>query len=108
MLRIFKFIRIIKMVRAIRFLKKLDALEEKDRTGVFRSFLKIFRSLFLMMFSAHFLGCMFFLLIDPSTDENWLRAYDEEMADNGENSEIYMSCLYWAVATVIAASIPVS
>ena len=88
------------MVRAVRFLKKLDQLEERDRTGVFRTFLKVFRSLFLMMLSAHFLGCMFYLLIDTSSDVNWLRFYDEDLADEGLDFEKYITSVYWAVMTV--------
>ena len=57
-LRALRFIRMLKMVRAVKFLNKLSQLEEKDRSGSLRTVLKVFRALFLMLFSAHFLGCM--------------------------------------------------
>jgi len=101
-LKILKFIRILKMVRAVRFLNKLSQLEEKDRSGSLRTILKVFRSLFLMMFSAHFLGCMFVLLRASSETEdlnNWMDAYDPELRDQ-DNIQIYVVCLYWALATV--------
>ncbi|EKX38296.1 hypothetical protein GUITHDRAFT_77342, partial [Guillardia theta CCMP2712] len=99
-LRVLKFIRILKMVRAVRFLNKLSQLEEKDRSGSLRTVLKIFRSIFLMVFSAHFLGCMFVMMIDPASADNWMRAYNPEIADHGSDIEKYVLCLYWALATV--------
>jgi hypothetical protein len=111
-LKVLKFIRILKLARAVKFMKKLDQLEEKDRTGSLRTVLNIFRSIFMMLFSAHFLGCMFVLLrdsnLEASGDENnWLDAYDPELRDK-DNLQRYVACLYWAIATVstIGMSLP--
>ena len=102
-LKALKFIRILKMVRAIRFLRKLDDLEERDQTGSLRTFFKIFRSIFLMLISAHFLGCLFVMLrdayLDVYADKNWMDAYDSDLR-NESQVEQYVACLYWAVATV--------
>ena len=103
-LKVLKFIRILKMVRAVRFLNKLSQLEEKDRSGSLRTVLKVFRSLFLMMFSAHFLGCMFVLLreqtmTDSEDFDNWMDQYDADLRDK-DNTQKYVVCLYWALATV--------
>jgi len=66
----------------------------------------------MMLFSAHFLGCMFVLLrdsnLEASGDENnWLDAYDPELRDK-DNLQRYVACLYWAIATVstIGISLP--
>ncbi|EKX41175.1 hypothetical protein GUITHDRAFT_74855, partial [Guillardia theta CCMP2712] len=100
-LKVLKFIRILKMVRAVRFLNKLSQLEEKDRSGSLRTILKTFRSVFLMLFSAHFLGCMFIMMISSDSKENWLSAYDEELAQSkSRDVEKYVVSLYWALTTV--------
>ncbi len=103
MLKALKFIRILKMVRAVKFMKKLDQIEERDATGSMRTILKIFRSLFMMMFSAHFLGCMFVMLrdgaLEATGEKNWMDAYDPELRE-APNVEKYVACLYWALATV--------
>jgi hypothetical protein len=103
-LKALRFIRIFKMVRAVKFLNKLSQLEEKDRSGSLRTILKVFRALFLMLFSAHFLGCMFVLLRDqtmksPDDTDNWMDQYDADLRD-ADNTQKYVACLYWALATV--------
>jgi hypothetical protein len=108
-LKALKFIRILKMVRAIRFLSKLDQLEEKDRTGSLRVAFKVSRAFFMMMFSAHFLGCMFVLVRDSSIEansddlNNWMDSYDPTIRD-APKIEQYVLCLYWAISTVSVSS----
>jgi len=84
-LKTLKFIRILKMLRAVRFLRKLDDLEERDQTGSLRTFFKVFRSIFIMVISAHFLGCLFVMLRDALLEtvgtDNWMDAYDTDMRD---------------------------
>jgi len=60
-LKALKFIRLLKILRVVKFLDKLKQLEAKDQSGSLRVFLQIFRALFIMVFSAHFYGCMFVL-----------------------------------------------
>jgi hypothetical protein len=102
-LKSLKFIRMLKMVRAVRFLRMLDDLEERDQTGSLRTFFKIFRSIFMMLISAHFLGCMFIMLretlLDTRGNDNWMDAYDTDLHD-ADVVEQYVACLYWAIATV--------
>jgi len=57
-----------------------------------------------MMFSAHFLGCMFVLLRDQTMQDsedidNWMDQYDSDLR-NKDNVQKYIVCLYWAIATV--------
>jgi hypothetical protein len=112
-LKALKFIRILKMVRAVRFLRKLDQLEQRDTTGSLQTIIKIFRSIFIMVFLAHFLGCMFVLLrsiqleANPDDLNNWMDAYDPDLR-NADKIEQYFACFYWALATVttIGLSLP--
>jgi hypothetical protein len=104
-LKILKFIRILKLARAVKFMRKLDQLEEKDRTGSMKTVLNVFRSVLIMIFSAHFLGCMFILLRDLNMDHldddqaNWMDTFDSELRYQSAY-ERYIACLYWAIATV--------
>jgi hypothetical protein len=100
------------MVRAVRFLNKLSQLEEKDRSGGLRTVLKIFRALFLMVFSAHFLGCMFVLLRDATMQgeddfNNWLDAYDDSLR-HAHNTEKYVAAPYPALLNPIPPSLILS
>lgn len=104
-LKALKFIRILKVVRAIRFLRMLDQFEKKDSTGALRTCLKVFRAIFLVAFTAHFHGCMFFLLRtienenDPDNLDNWMDAYDPELR-YVTSLEQYTASFCWALATV--------
>jgi len=78
---------------------KLNQLEQKDGFGVFKKTLRIFKSIFLMVFVSHLLGCFFTMLIDPNSEENWLYAYDPKMMD-APVWERYTVSLYWAIITI--------
>jgi len=74
-----RLIRILKIVRAVRFLQKINQLEQKDTTGTLKMFLSVFRAVFLMVFVAHFLACIFYLIVNKKPDEetgeigpNWM------------------------------------
>jgi len=102
-LKTMKFIRMLKMLRAFRFLKKLDDLEERDQTGVLRTFFTVFRSIFIMLISAHFLGCVFVVIRDSNLEkngsDNWMDAYDSELRDAASFDQ-YVASLYWSFATI--------
>ena len=102
-LKVLKFVRILKMVRAVRFLRMLDKLEERDTTGSLRTFFRIFRSIFMMSISSHFLGCVFIMLRDAFLEkyghQNWMDAYEPDLRD-ADYAQQYVACVYWAVATV--------
>ena len=103
-LKALKFIRLLKILRVVKFLDKLKQLEAKDQSGSLRVFLQIFRALFIMVFSAHFYGCMFVLFRDqamssPENMDNWMDQYDPDLRDK-ENEQKYVASIYWALATV--------
>jgi Ca2+-binding EF-hand superfamily protein len=103
-LKALKFIRLLKILRVVKLLDKLKQLETKDRSGSLRVLLQIFRALLIMVFSAHFHGCMFILIRDqamsgPEDMDNWMDQYDPDLRDE-ENEQRYVVCIYWALATV--------
>ena len=101
-LRALRLIRIMKIIRAVRFLQKLSQLEEKDTTGTLKTCVSVFRATFLMVFVAHILACIFYLMIDKSSLDNWMGAFEPELLDfdkNG-NEKRYILGLYWAIITI--------
>jgi hypothetical protein len=74
-------------------------LEQKDGFGVFKKTLRIFKSIFLMVFVSHLLGCFFTMLIDPNSEDNWLYAYNPKLMD-APVWERYTVSLYWAIITI--------
>ena len=107
-----KFIRILKMVRAVRFLRKLDQLEQRDTTGTLTILFKIFRAVLSAVFSAHFLGCMFYMIFnkdnvrsgDTLSGDNWISAYylnydTEPRGTPVSVFKLYITSVYWGLAT---------
>eukprot|EP00961_Rhodomonas_salina_P157074 2114592-Rhodomonas_salina.1 len=71
---------------------KLNKLEQKDGFEFLRTFIRLFKSgkppiphilIFLLVFVAHFAGCIFVMLTKGSPEWNWLKAYDEEILYEG-------------------------
>lgn len=91
-LRPLRLVRILKIVRAVRFLQKLHQLEQKDTTGALKTGVSIFRAIFLMVFVAHSLACIFYLMIDKESTNNWMGAADPSMLDfeRTTNTERYV------------------
>ena len=104
-----RLIRILKIVRAVRFLQKINQLEQKDTTGTLKTFLSVFRAVFLMVFVAHFLACIFYLIVDktPNADtgefeDNWMSAVHPVFLDFEQTSNVerYVLGFYWAIVTI--------
>jgi len=94
-LKIMKIARILKMIRAVRFVDKRKQLEQKDASGALKTILKVFRSIFLMVLVAYFLGCIFVMVIDLSPEPfNWIERYDPSLLD-APNEQKYIAALYW-------------
>ncbi|KAJ1474079.1 hypothetical protein T484DRAFT_1833692 [Baffinella frigidus] len=76
-MKVLRLTRVLKMLRAVRFLDKLNQLEAREGMGGLKFFVRIFRSVFLLVFVAHFLGCMFVLFVpeDPAV-KSWMSSYD--------------------------------
>lgn len=47
--------------------------------------------MFLLVFVAHFAGCIFVMLLKQNTAWNWLKAYDEELLDEGDFTQYTVS-----------------
>lgn len=101
-LRALRLIRIMKIIRAVRFLQKLNQIEEKDTTGTLKTCVSVFRATFMMVFVAHVLACIFYLMIDKTSEDNWMAAFSPEVLDfeQKNNDERYILGLYWAVITI--------
>jgi hypothetical protein len=67
----------------------------QDASGAVKSLIKIFRSIFVMVFVAHLLGCVFLMMIDWTGDPvNWLSRYDASLMDS-PNEYKYVAAMYW-------------
>ena len=101
-LRALRLVRILKIVRAVRFLSKLNQLKQRDTTGALKTIVSVFRASFLLVFAAHLLACLFYLLIDKSSTDNWLYSFDPSSLDfeNTSNDVRYVLGFYWAVITI--------
>merc|ERR1712166_1472572 len=62
---------------------------------------------FIILFAAHWLGCIFFFIarIQPAekTNKTWLTEYLSDVDDPiGERGDVekYIACLYWALTTM--------
>ena len=55
--------------------------------------------MFLLVFSAHVLGCFITIIMQSEPDNNWLLHYNAELA-NGESWVRYLTAMYWATVTL--------
>ena len=85
-LRPLRLVRILKMARAVRFLQKLSQLEQKDTTGTLKTVVSVFRAIFVMVFVAHALACVFYMIIDKTSEDNWMATADPDMLDFDKTS----------------------
>ena len=56
-------------------------------------------ALFLLVFSAHVLGCFITIIMQSEPDNNWLLHYNAELA-NGDSWVRYLTAMYWATVTL--------
>mmetsp|Transcript_8284 Transcript_8284/g.19344 ORF Transcript_8284/g.19344 Transcript_8284/m.19344 type:complete len:757 (-) Transcript_8284:2630-4900(-) len=101
-LRILKAVRMLKLVRAVKLMDVLSKLQEKEGFATFKRLLQIAKSVFVMGYSAHLIGCIFTMLIDEErfgAGVHWLAAYDPELVEQ-DNWHRYIAAVYWASVTV--------
>ena len=99
-IRILRFIRMLKIIRAVRFVSRLNKLKNRDGLEVLAPIIGISTSIFILVFTAHLLGCFFTMLLASETDDvNWLTHYNPELSDAGDQTR-YVVALYWAMISV--------
>ena len=87
-------------------LRLIKMLEKRSR-GTLTVVLILSRSVFLLIFTAHSMGCFFTMLANAEDQElNWLSAYMAQTGgvwdptDDATLSDRYVTALYWAIVTV--------
>ena len=98
-LRGLKVVRLLKLLRAARVFKRLNEMSQKEGFEWLKLTLGIFRSILLILYCAHLLGCFFTMLFVDDSSKNWMYAYNAELqfADDWER---YITALYWAVISI--------
>ena len=99
LLRALRFIRLLKLLRGVRLLSKLSHLAQKEGLENFSGLIGIVSAVYLLVFVAHTLGCIFTLLIGVDESENWLEHYNPALVD-AENFVRYVVAVYWAIVTI--------
>ena len=95
-----KLIRMVRLVRAAKFINKLNKLKEREGMEAFGAAIGISSAMFILIFSAHFLGCFFTLLAGSESDkENWVMHYNPDLVDADDVTR-YILALYWAVISL--------
>ena len=99
-----KLIRMVRLVRAAKFLSKLSKLKEKEGMEAFGAAIGVASAIFLLLFSAHLLGCFFAMLAAAETGPSWLTRYDAVLGSPGLESADgftrYVVAVYWAVVSL--------
>jgi hypothetical protein len=99
-IRILRFVRMLKLIRAVRLIGRLNKLKHRDGLEVLAPIIGISTSIFILVFTAHLLGCFFTMLLASETDDvNWLTHYNPELSDAGDQTR-YVVALYWAMISV--------
>ena len=94
-----KMFRIFKVVKGLKFVNRLSKLRRAEGVESLTVAIGVLKSVFVMLFTAHVLGCMFIALASGSPDQNWLEHYSPEAADDTIWVR-YVIALYWAIVTI--------
>ena len=94
-----KFIRMLRLIRAWKFLNRLKKLKDRDGFEAFGSLVTLGSALFLLIFFAHLLGCLFTVMASSEPDYNWLVHYSPDIAQ-ADQWVRYLCAMYWATITV--------
>jgi voltage-gated potassium channel Kch len=94
-----RLIRTLKLFRAVKFVNKLNKLKQREGYELLGSVLGIFSAVFILVFTAHLLGCVATLVLAADPDNNWLLHYNPALADAPDGVR-YTTALYWATVSV--------
>ena len=98
-MRILKMVRLLKLIRAVRVFHFLGELAHKDGFAWLKSTIRVLRSLFLIIFAAHALGCFFYLFFVPESDVNWMYTYRPNLR-TADDWTRYVTAMYWATISI--------
>jgi CRP-like cAMP-binding protein len=98
-MRVLKLVRLLKLVRAVKVFRKLSEVGHKEGFAWLRSTLGVLRSIFLIVFAAHTLGCFFYLAFVPNSAVNWMYTYRPSLEYAGDWPQ-YVTALYWAIISI--------
>ena len=94
-----KFVRMLRLVRAWKFVSQLKKLKDRDGFEAVGTAVTLATALFILIFSAHVLGCAFTVIMASEPDQNWLLHYSPELAA-GSAWARYLCAMYWATITL--------
>ena len=98
-MRVLKMVRLLKLIRAAKVFHYLGELSHKEGFAWLKSTIGVTRSLFLIIFSAHALGCFFYLFFVPDSDVNWMYTYRPDLR-TADDWTRYVTAMYWATISI--------
>ncbi len=99
MLRGLRMIRMLKLIRAIKFMNKLEKLKQHEGFEAFGAIITLISTTFVLVFTAHMLGCFYTIILSYEGADNWLMSYNPDLVD-ADVSTRYVVSLYWAIVTI--------
>ena len=102
-LSMMRLIRMLKLVRAVKLMSRLAKLREKEGFETFGPVIGVGTAVFILIFTAHLLGCFLTMLAAAEPGKNWLSRYSDSLGDTlpeADNWTQYVVALYWATISI--------
>ena len=99
MIKAVKMFRIFKVVKGLKFVNRLSRLRRAQGVESLTVAIGVLKSVFVMLFTAHVLGCVFIAIASDSPEQNWLLHYAPGSLDDPIWTR-YVISVYWAIVTI--------
>jgi hyperpolarization activated cyclic nucleotide-gated potassium channel 2 len=98
-IKIFKFLRFLRLLRVLKLKKLLYKFEEIIMSDMLNAFLGFFKVITVILFIAHWIGCIFYAIGASELDSGMCWLTISEIHD-ASNFDKYIISLYWAFTTM--------